>query len=82
MSNGNMLAVRISILNFWQRPSVATGQLYAMRQRLSGLSLCLLFPCGGAVDQPWLLCLAAWLARRQSLLLGEIVKTHLYWVFV
>jgi len=72
----------MSILIFWQRPSVATGQPYAMRQSAEALSLCLQLPCSEAVDQPWVLRLAAWLASLQPLLLGEIAKTHLYWVFV
>jgi len=72
----------MSILIFWQRPSVATGQPYAMRQSAEALSLCLQLPCSEAVDQPWVLRLAAWLASLQSLLQGKIAKTHLYWVFV
>jgi len=63
-----------SNVNFEFLAKAKCGHWPALCHATEALSLCLLLPCSEAVDQPWVLCLAAWLASLQSLLLGEIAK--------
>jgi hypothetical protein len=67
-----------SNVNFEFLADAKCGHLLAFCHAAEIFSLCFLLPCGWAADQPWVLCLAAWLACLpaclQSLLLGKLLK--------